>query len=249
MSVSAVCSRSRLPTVQLGKQLGELNQQIHLSDMRAAYRANEDLLLESNLPSRNPFEFFHLWFQQASAASNSFEEANATCLSTATSDGKPSSRMVLLKGYSPLGFKFFSCYTSRKGHELMSNPNAAMLFYWPQLHRQVRIEGCIDKLPAAEADEYWPNRPLESRLSAYVSQQGQTVSSRKALELAKSEARDRLDGNVPRPENWGGYILKPMCFEFWQGQSDRLHDRIVFRLRTEPAETIENQWDIERLQP
>jgi len=263
-----VCGR--LQVVRLQKQLVGLNQAVHLSDMRTSYRANEDVLLESNLASQNPFEMFHVWFQQATSESRSFEEANATCLSTATIDGRPSSRMVLLKGYSQLGFKFFSCYSSRKANELTNNPNAAMLFYWPNFHRQIRIEGQVERLSASEADDYWPTRPLESRLSAYISQQSQPIASRKALEMAKAQARDQLvangNGTVPRPDHWGGFILKPIYFEFWQGQSDRLHDRIIFRRpsqefpslplnsMTSADAAVENDvpgdgWIIERLQP
>jgi len=267
---SLICGCGRLQTIKLQKQLLGLglNQQVQLCDMRASYLANEDVLLESNLPSRDPFEVFHVWFEQASSECRSFEEANAVCLSTAASDGKPSSRMVLLKNYSQLGFKFFSCFSSRKANELASNPNAAMLFYWPSFHKQIRIEGRVEKLPDAVADEYWPTRPLESRLSAFISRQSRPVASRQALEAAKSEARDQWvvagDGTVPRPEHWGGYILQPVYFEFWQGQSDRLHDRIVFRRPTPPDAPAEPQisgspdelglgsssnWLIERLQP
>lgn len=213
-----------------------------ISQLRTAY-INE-VLSEKEVDS-NPFDQFDVWFKRA-LENTLITEPNAMCLSTCTSDGKPSSRYVLMKSFSKSGFVFFSNYESRKGRELASNPHACILFFWPAIHHQIRIEGTVKKIPDEEAMEYFKTRPKTSQASAFVSKQSQVVSSRCELE---SKLKDCLDlyahKDVPKPEDWGGYILKPSYFEFWKGHSSRLHDRIVYKR----DENNEENWSIFRLYP
>lgn len=194
-------------------------------------------LLESNLPS-DPLAFFELWFQEA--LSNQVVEANAMMLST-VADKRPSARIVLLKEVSKGGFVFFTNYKSRKGQELASNPFATLSFFWPELERQVRIEGVVEFISAEESDEYFNSRPFESRISAIASSQSEVVASREEFE-SKLESLHQNPETVKRPSHWGGYRLIPDCMEFWQGRPNRLHDRIRYRKDAE-------QWLIERLAP
>jgi pyridoxamine 5'-phosphate oxidase len=167
----------------------------------------------------------------------------AVALATSTRAGAPSARMVLLKGFDGSGFVFFSGYESRKGRELDENPRAALLFYWDALGRQVRIEGCVERVDAAESDEYWATRPLGSRLSAAASEQSRAVEGRELLEQRVASLEAELAGAGPaRPERWGGYRLEPDAFEFWQHRDDRLHDRFRYSLEGDG-------WAVERLQP
>jgi pyridoxamine 5'-phosphate oxidase len=163
---------------------------------------------------------------------------DAVALATATPDGAPSARMVLLKGFDERGFVFYTGYDSRKGRELEANPRAALLFYWSAPGRQVRIEGQVVRVTAEESDAYWASRPLGSRLSAAASEQSAPVESREVLERRVAE----LDGEPPRPERWGGYRLAPEAYEFWQHREDRLHDRFRY-------ERAGEAWRVERLQP
>jgi pyridoxamine 5'-phosphate oxidase len=198
-------------------------------------------LLESELSS-DPFEQFGRWLDDAVAAG--LMEPNAMTLATATPQGKPSARIVLLRGFSPSGFTFYTNYDSRKGHELAANPQAALVFFWHPLERQIRIEGRVELAPPEDSDAYFASRPLGSRLGAWASPQSAAIPSREHLQQLVDEVAKRFpDGNVPRPPNWGGYCLIPDHFEFWQGQLSRLHDRLCY-MRT-PA----GSWQIQRLGP
>lgn len=188
--------------------------------------------------SPNPFEQFGWWLEDAT--NDGILEPSAMVLSTATKDGKPSSRVVLLKAFDESGFVFYTNYHSRKGKEISENASACLLFFWDKLERQVRIEGTIEKVETHLSEKYFAERPYESRLSAIVSEQSEEIPSREYLEdklLALQQS-----GEVARPENWGGYILKADYFEFWQGRASRLHDRIVFELEN-------GAWKIKRLAP
>jgi pyridoxamine 5'-phosphate oxidase len=189
----------------------------------------------------NPFEQFGLWFEAALAAD--IENANAMTLATATPDGRPSARFVLLKEYDEQGFVFFSNYASQKGQELAQNPQAALLFYWVQFHRQIRIYGRVQRVSRAESEAYFNGRPRGSRLSALASDQSSVVENRQVLEqeVARLAAVYEAEA-VPHPPHWGGYRLEPEEFEFWQGRADRLHDRFRFR-------KVGGTWKVERLAP
>jgi pyridoxamine 5'-phosphate oxidase len=180
-------------------------------------------LLEEHA-ERDPLRQFAAWFEQAKEAG--LRVPDAVALATAGADGAPSARMVLLKDFGERGFVFYSNYESRKARELDANPRAALLFYWDPLRRQVRIEGEVARLAAHESDEYFATRPLGARLSAWASRQSEVVSSRDALEEAVEAARGR---EAARPSHWGGYLLLPDVFEFWQHRDDRLHDRLRYR--------------------
>jgi len=202
----------------------------------------------------NPFDMFHEWFQTARTHSKAQTEVNAVCLATASKEGKPSSRMVLLKSYDPVnGFTIFTNYQSRKGSEIEENPNVALLFYWDYLSRQIRIEGRASKVQSEDSDEYFGKRPRMSQVSARISNQSQPVDSRDTLIKRQQEEAERwsAEATIPRPDFWGGFHIIPERFEFWQGQSDRLHDRLVFT-RPEPkadATDDNDDWCIQRLQP
>jgi pyridoxamine 5'-phosphate oxidase len=174
--------------------------------------------------SSDPLATFREWFEEARAAGVEFPEVMT--LATADAEGRPSARMLLLKGADEHGFTFFSGYESRKGRELAENPRAALVFYWRPLGRQVRVEGSVRKLSPKESDAYWSTRPVRSRAAAAASRQSEPIESREALE-AEFERQLAL-GEPPRPERWGGYVLEPESIELWQHRDDRLHDRIRF---------------------
>lgn len=191
----------------------------------------------------NPNPIFQLEKWLAEARDNNCPEYTAMTLATATSDGQPSTRVVLLKLLWQDGLIFFTNYKSRKGRELSINNKAAALFFWPQLERQVKIEGVISKVDPEISDQYFHSRPLESRISALISQQSKEVESKKVLEeLWNEELEKWKDINPPRPESWGGFRLKPTRIEFWQGGSHRLHDRIQYK-------QVAGNWVISRLAP
>ena len=190
----------------------------------------------------DPIRQFRVWFDQA--VLSEVPEVHAMALATATPDGRPSVRIVLLRGIDDRGFTFFTNYESRKARELESNPYASMVFFWHELERQVRIEGQVERVSAEESDRYFQGRPAGSRLGAWASPQSQVISGRDELEAQIRELEDRYpDGSIPRPPNWGGYRLLPDSIEFWQGRPSRLHDRLRYTRQAQGG------WLVERLAP
>jgi len=210
-----------------------------LADLRKEYMARG---LDVGDLDADPIRQFRGWLDEALAAH--LTEPNAMTVATVGADGRPSARMALIKGVSEAGFVFYTNYESRKGRELGAAPWAALVFYWAELERQVRIEGRVERTSAADSDAYFHSRPVGSQLGAAVSQQSAVIPDRATLEvrLRKLEARYR-DQEVPRPEHWGGFRVVPDAIEFWQGRPNRLHDRLRYR------KTAEGVWVIERLSP
>jgi pyridoxamine 5'-phosphate oxidase len=192
----------------------------------------------------NPIAQFQKWFEQATKALAQKEiDVNAATLATADKNGKPSARIILLKGLDECGFTFFTNYSSRKGRELTENPNASLVFYWQQLERQVCIAGLVKKTSREESESYFKSRPRGSQLAAWASNQSDIVADRAALEAKWSEMEKKFPNEVPLPPNWGGYVLKPERIEFWQGRASRLHDRFCYTRQKN------NSWKLERLAP
>ncbi|VWC48746.1 pyridoxine/pyridoxamine 5'-phosphate oxidase [Burkholderia lata] len=211
-----------------------------LADLRINYsRASLD---EADV-AHDPFAQFDRWFKEALAAK--LPEPNTMTLATVGDDGRPSARIVLIKGVDERGFVFFTNYESRKGRDLAAHPQAALLFYWIELERQVRIEGRIEKTSAEESDRYFASRPLGSRIGAWASDQSAVIDSRATLEAQERAVSERYGDNPPRPPHWGGYRLVPDSIEFWQGRPSRLHDRLLY---TRDADTSPG-WSISRLSP
>ena len=197
--------------------------------------------LNEETARKNPFEQFELWL--AEAIEKRIHEPNAMALSTATADGKPSSRIVLLRRFDENGFTFYTNYKSRKGLEIEENPYAALLFYWAEIEKQVRVEGIIAKGDEENSNEYFSSRPRESQIGAWASPQSRVISFRNELEEKFNKLTEQSVGKeIPRPPDWGGYVLNPEIFEFWQGRANRLHDRLRYK-RTESG------WKVERLAP
>lgn len=209
----------------------------NLADLRRDFASHE--LLESMIAG-DPFEQFKLWFDDALASD--VIDANAMTVATVGQDGKPSTRVVLLKDYDHDGFVFYTNYGSKKGTDLTGNPNTVFHFFWPQLDRQIGIYGTVEKTSREESAEYFNSRPVDSRIGAWASAQSSMIASREELEGRFAEYKEKFGDEVPLPEFWGGFRLTPIKFEFWQGRQNRLHDRIVYTLDG-------GVWTISRLSP
>ena len=209
-----------------------------LADIRRNYSLSE---LTERSVSSNPFEQFSSWMDDV--ISSDILEPSAMILSTVDAENRPSSRVVLLKGFDADGFAFFSNYESRKGTELAANPAATIHFFWPELERQINIRGVVMRVSQQESEAYFRSRPFESRIGAWASKQSSTIASREELEAKVAELQAKFaDGDVPLPPFWGGFRLKPDRFEFWQGRPSRLHDRICYHRHN-------GGWKISRLSP
>jgi pyridoxamine 5'-phosphate oxidase len=208
-----------------------------IASLRKSYEKDE---LDEAASDSDPLQQFQRWFDQAVQAQ--LPEPNAMTLATVGAGGRPSTRIVLIKGVDARGLVWYTNYNSRKGQELATHAFAALQFHWVELERVVRIEGRVDKVSAEESDAYYASRPLDSRLGAWASPQSQVIASRAVLVTAAAQAAARHLLNPPRPPHWGGYRLSPDSWEFWQGRKSRLHDRLRYRLQ-------DGQWQRERLAP
>ncbi|MEL6922623.1 MAG: pyridoxamine 5'-phosphate oxidase [Bacteroidota bacterium] len=213
------------------------NKDIHA--LREDYQRST---LELEHVDRNPIVQFDQWFQEA--RNSELPEPNAMVLASATLDGRPSARVVLLKGFSESGFAFYTNYESQKGKELLENPYAALVFNWLELERQIRIEGRVEKMSVADSEAYFQSRPKGSQIGAWASPQSSVIKDRQLLEDNVRELKNKYEhqDQLPRPPHWGGFVVVPDVIEFWQGRSSRLHDRIVYRL-------IDEEWKRMRLAP
>ena len=192
--------------------------------------------------SNDPFSQFTKWWKEAEQSQ--IEEANAMTLATASADGIPSARIVLLKGFDKNGFAFFTNYNSFKGQQLLENPRACLVFFWKEVERQIRITGIVERTSEKESDEYFNSRPVGSRIGAIASPQSEIIKDRDWLEEKEKKLADELnEKEIKRPQHWGGYRVKPVTIEFWQGRSNRLHDRIQYTLQEDAS------WKIDRLAP
>lgn len=210
-----------------------------LENLRQEYRSAE---LSEKYIAKDPIKQFKKWFAEVLEAG--LYEPNAMTLATAGTDRKPFARIVLLKGADERGFVFYTNYLSSKGREIAKNPVVALVFYWPELHRQVRVEGTVEKMSKEGSEKYFHSRPKGSQIGAMVSQQSQVIANRDLLEQQWKVLEGKYENTeVPKPANWGGYIVKPQLIEFWQGRQSRLHDRIVYR------KADKDNWKIVRLAP
>ncbi len=208
-----------------------------IADIRKDYKLQQ---LEEKDVAKDAIEQFTRWWQDA--VNSEITEVNAMTLATVNTDGQPDARIVLLKDYNENGFVFFTNYNSQKGNEIAGNPKAALVFFWKELERQIRIEGIIEKTSAAESDEYFNSRPAGSRIGAWASPQSSVIPGREILESYVTKYTTEFSGDIPRPKHWGGYRIVPTKIEFWQGRSSRLHDRILYTRTTD-------NWNISRLAP
>lgn len=212
---------------------------ITIADIRKDYKQHS---LQEKDVAADPITQFGTWWQEATRSE--IDEVNAMTLATASADGIPSARIVLLKGYDENGFVFFTNYQSYKGKQIEENPRACVVFFWKELERQVRITGLIEKVSPQESDDYFHSRPEGSQIGALVSPQSTVIANREILEQRETALRNAFEGKIiPRPEHWGGYRVRPLIVEFWQGRPSRLHDRIQYSLEEG------GQWIIERLAP
>ncbi len=216
-----------------------------MSDIRHIAGIRKDYKLQSFSEAdamADPFSQFEKWWNESLASG--IEEINAMTLATASADGMPDARIVLLKGFDEKGFIFFTNYDSVKGQELLANPRACLVFFWKELERQVRISGLAVQVSEKENDDYFKSRPEGSRIGAWASPQSETIESRDWLEMNEKKIREQFfNGQIDRPPHWGGYRVKPTRIEFWQGRPNRLHDRILYRLAKN------GNWTMERLAP
>jgi len=217
-----------------------MNHKQIVAQLRADY---QQATLEINEVASNPITQFDTWFHIAMA--QQIKEPNAMVLATINEEGKPAARVVLLKGYDQRGFTFFTNYQSQKGKDLLKNPYGALVFNWLELEKQIRIEGSVEKLSFEESTAYFQSRPKSSQIGAWASPQSTIISDRSILEERVEQLHHQYAevSVLPRPEYWGGYLLKPTLIEFWQGRTSRLHDRIRYTLQSDDA------WKIERLAP
>ena len=221
-----------------------------IADIRKDYKLAS--LEEADMAS-NPIDQFTRWWNDAVASQ--IDEVNAMTLATVNTAGAPAARIVLLKGYNSEGFIFFTNYESDKGKNLAQNPNAALVFFWKELERQIRIEGTVQKVSAEESDRYFNSRPASSRIGAWASPQSAVIENRLVIEQNVERYTSIFaNDSIERPDHWGGYIVKPTSIEFWQGRSSRLHDRIRYKLETSGYNAATDtrtdaNWKIERLAP
>jgi pyridoxamine 5'-phosphate oxidase len=231
-------NRKRLQ-VRVFLPLSQILLMSNISDIRKNY--SQQNLSETTADS-DPIRQFEAWWKEA--VESGIDEVNAMTLATASADGLPSARIVLLKGFSADGFVFYTNYNSYKGKNLEENPRACLVFFWKELERQVRITGIVEKAPDELSDDYFHSRPPASQLGAAISPQSAVIEGREWLEKKYADIQKEYDGKqVPRPEHWGGYIVKPIVIEFWQGRPSRLHDRLEYSLKEN------EEWKMERLAP
>ncbi len=213
--------------------------QDHIEKLRREYLGER---LDEATVDRDPFLQFEKWLEAAVKAE--LPDPHAMVIATASRTAKPSARVVLLRGFDRNGLVFYTNYSSRKGIEILSNPNASGVFLWKELDRQIRVESMVEKVTDMESDKYFQSRPRDNQIAAWASSQSQVIASREELDNLFKEFEKKFDGRpVPRPANWGGFRLKPVSYEFWQGRPSRLHDRILYTL------VGQNNWQISRLAP
>jgi pyridoxamine 5'-phosphate oxidase len=209
-----------------------------ISQIRSEYNIQS---LNEGEVFQSPFKQFERWLNEA--IESKCNEPTAMTFASSTFEGKPSARVLLLKEFSDKGFVFFTNYESKKGRQILQNPYGAIVFFWPELQRQVRLEGTVKKSSEEQSDNYFKTRPEKSKIGAWASPQSQVIPNRRYLENLKSDFQEEFSGKtISRPPNWGGYIFSPSLFEFWQGRPNRLHDRLQYTLQNEA-------WVIERLAP
>lgn len=211
-----------------------------IADIRRDYKLKSLNEADTDI---NPYVQFGKWWDEA--VNSQIDEVNAITLATASKEGIPAARIVLLKGYDEQGFVFFTNYNSAKGKEIEENPNVALLFFWKELERQIRINGAIEKIDSKQSDDYFQSRPVGSRIGAWASPQSTIIENRGIIENNVLKYQEQFSSmEIPRPQHWGGYVVKPTKIEFWQGRSNRLHDRIEYAWQSETLD-----WKRARLAP